>query len=133
MRDSTRAEKIETAPGFTDGGLFGPYKFLRLKSGRKMTFWDAIREAESAQSSFVRGMSRGFKLMATEFDLQTLEDRVARMEEYTASLRRYIEKKRGEQKQRERIALLRNTMGRTPEEADEFKRKADELEAALDG
>lgn len=132
MRDSTRYEKVEEAPGITDGGLFGPYKFIRLKSGRQMTFWDAIRDAESAESSFVRGISRGFKMMSSEFDLEALERRIDHMEEYVTAVRHFLKKKRAEQTTREKIAQLRNTNGRTPEEMKAFNKKADELERQLD-
>lgn len=131
MRDSTRYEKVEEAPGFADSGLFGPYKFIRLKSGREMTIMDAIRDVEGAYSSWGRGMSRAFKLANSDFDIRMIEYRLSQMEEHCAALRQYRSKLEEEKVLREKIAALRNTEGRTPEEAAAYLRKADELEKGL--
>lgn len=50
---------------------------------------------------------------------------------YVGAVRTHLDELRGNVTKRERIALLRNTDGRTPEEAAAFRRKADELEQAL--
>lgn len=128
---SRRDDRVEDAPGITESGLFGPYKFIRLKSGRKMTFWDAVRESEAGQATFVRGISRCFKMMSSEWDLEALETRLSRMEEYCAAVRHALEGKYEERAVRERIAALRNTAGRSPEEAAAYLAKADELEARI--
>lgn len=122
MRDSTRYERVEEAHGF---------KYILLKSGRKFTFWNAIDASERAESDLVRAVSRCFKLAGDGWDLERLEWRIDRLEEYVGAVRAEIEKRRGQQSQRERIALLRNTTGRTEEEAAAFRAKADELEARL--
>lgn len=96
-----------------------------------MTFWDAMRGMESAQSAFVRNCSRAFKMLSSEWDLETIERQITHMEEYTAAVRHFVEQKRGEQAARERIAQLRDTTGRTPEEAEAFHRKADKMEQEL--
>lgn len=126
-------DKVQEVPGLggASDGLFGPYKFITLSSGRKLTFSDAMSEAESAQTAFVRGISRGFKLMATEWDLDRLEERLRRMEEYVAACRHFLREREAEKDMHERIAALRNVEGRTPEEAAAYLRKADELERKL--
>lgn len=118
----------------------GGHKFIRLKSGRRLHFWDAIREVERADTDLSRAFSRAFKLAGTNsdpdlaaYELERLEDRVRRLEWYLGSLRTEIDRRLGVIGQRERIALLRNTNGRSPEEAAAFARKADELERRLDG
>jgi hypothetical protein len=123
LRDSTRHERVETS-------RFGP-KFIRLKSGRLLSFWDAITAGESAQSALVRAFSRSFKLAADDWDLERIEYRIDGLELWIAAVRAELEKRRGVQSQKERIALLRNTTGRTPEEAEAFLRKADELEERM--
>lgn len=122
MRDSTRHERVEASHGI---------KFIRLKSGRLFSFWDAITAGESAQSALVRAFSRAFKLAADDWDLERIEYRIDGLELWIAAVRAELEKRRGHRKQEDRIALLRNTTGRTPEEAEAFHRKADELEEQL--
>jgi hypothetical protein len=46
-------------------------------------------------------------------------------------MRHHLEKERQDKAKRERIAAMRNTLGRTPEEAEMYLRKADKLEAEL--
>lgn len=107
------------------------YRYIRLKSGRRISFWDAIRAAEVAETDLGRAVSRVFKLVDDDYDLERLEWFVENLERYLGAIRREIEKRRGVKTQEERIALLRNTSGRTPEEAVVFRRKADELERRL--
>lgn len=116
----------------------GGHKYIRLKSGRLLAFWHAVDELASANTSLSRAFSRAFKLAGTNadpelaaYELERLEDAVERLEEYASALRAGIEKRLGVRSRQERIALLRNTAGRTPGEAAAFNRKADELEARL--
>lgn len=107
------------------------YKYIKLKSGRLITFWDSLQAAERAESDLVRSISRAFKLVDDDYNLERLEWFVERLETYVHHLAKEIEKRRGIKTKEERIALLRNASGRTPEEADLYRRKADELEARL--
>lgn len=109
----------------------GGYKFFKLKSGRLVTFWDMHRAAERAHTELRRAVSRAFKIAYDDYDLERLDWFLEDTESYLHHVRGEIEKRRGVRTQEERIALLRNTDGRTPDEAAAFHRKADELEAAL--
>ena len=106
-------------------------KFLKLKSGRFVSFWNMLDAAESAHTDLARCLSRAFKLAGDDYDLERLEWFVERLEGHTHALRHEIEKRRGIKTREERIALLRNTSGRTPEEAAAYRAKADALEAAM--
>jgi hypothetical protein len=117
----------------------GGHKYIQLKSGRRISFWDAITEVETADTRMSTAFSRAFKLAGTNkdpdlagYELERLEDRIRRAEWDVAALRKEIDRRLGVRSQQERIALLRNTTGRTPVEAAEFRRKADELERQLD-
>lgn len=123
MRDSTANERPVEAHGF---------KYIRLKSGRMITFWDCIEAAESAHTDMVRAVSRAFKLARDDDDLERIEWFIDHLEEYSTALRRHMIKQRGKLSKRDRIKRLRNTHGRTPEEAELFKRKADQLERKLE-
>jgi hypothetical protein len=114
------------------------HAFIRMKSGRHLTFWDCLGAAERADTDMHRAVSRAFKLALAEtdadireYDLERLEWFIDSLESYAGSLREHLGKHRTVHSKRERIALLRNVSGRTPEEAAEFLRKADELEAQL--
>lgn len=124
MRDRTLYERVETVRGI---------KFIRLKSGRLLSFWDAMDAADNADSDLVRAVSRAFKLAAHDWDLERIEWFIDTIESWTGAVREELEKRRGVKTKEERIALLRNTNGRTPEEAEAFHRKADELEEQLHG
>lgn len=123
MRQSTIYERVEEVHGI---------KAIRLKSGRQISFWQAFAAAERAESDLHRAISRCFKLLVHDWDLERLEWFINNLEDYIGALREEIKKRRSVQIEKERIALLRNTRGRTPEEADTFRRKADELEARLE-
>jgi hypothetical protein len=124
MSRGTLYERVEERRGF---------KFIRLKSGRLLSFWDAHSEAVRARPALGTAISRMFKLVGDEpFDQERLEWFVEQLEDYVAVLRTEIDKVRGVRSTQERIALLRNTTGRTPEEAEAFTRKADELERRLE-
>lgn len=120
--DSTRYERIEERNG---------YKFLRLKSGRLISFWDAHSAIESAHTTLGTAISRAFKLASDDYDLERLEWLVDTLDSHIGAIRKEIERRRGVRTQEERIKQLRNTAGRTPEEATAFIRKANELERQL--
>jgi hypothetical protein len=126
MRGSERVEELRG------------HKYIKLKSGRKLTFWDALEAVHVSHTDQVRALSRAFKLAGTNrdpdlaaYELERLEWAIGELESYLAAVRKEIEKRLGVRSKQERIALLRNTTGRTPEEAAAFTRKADELERQL--
>lgn len=121
-------ERVET---------IGPHKFITLQSGRRITFLDAQSMAQAAHSSLSTAASRMFKLARhqdrdiDEWNLEVIDSFVESLEDYVGILRTEIDKLIGVKSKQERIALLRNVSGRSPEEAAEFLRKADELEQRL--
>lgn len=130
------SEKIET----TDAG----FKYIRFPSGKLYSFYDAVHGADVAETAFARAISRAFKLIPDwtgeqdrasyrEMDYERIEWALDSMEACLRAVREYLDKQRGIKKVEERIALMRNTAGRTPEEAAEFRRKADQLESKLKG
>lgn len=119
---STLYERVEELNG---------YKFIRLKSGRLFSFWDAYSAVESAHSTLGLAISRAFKLASDDYDLERLEWLVDNLDTHIGAIRKEIERRRGVRDQEERIKLLRHTAGRTPEESALFKEKADELEQRL--
>lgn len=101
-----------------------------------MSWLDAMNDAERARTALSTAVSRCFKLLnenreIADWDLERIEWFIDNLDSYTGAIRKEIEKRRGVQSKEDRIALLRNTEGRTPEEAAEFHRKADELEQRL--
>lgn len=111
----------------------GGFKYITLKSGRRFSFYDAISGIDAAHTSFATAASRAFKLMRdNEYDLEDIERKVDRLEEYLGVVRHEIKKRKARAAKLEQIAALRVTKGRTPEEAREFLAKADELEKKLD-
>lgn len=119
MRDP---DKIEESNGL---------RFIRLKTGTLLSFWDVMSQVEGAHTRLGRSFSRAFKLARDEYDLERLEWRIEQLEDHLGQLRKHLNEVRGVNGVRERIALLRNVDGRTPEEAEAFIKKADELEARL--
>lgn len=107
------------------------FRYVQLKTGRLITFWDAMTAAETAHTDLGRAISRVLKLAGDDWDLERLERRLDCVEEHVRQVRVEIEKRRVASSKRERIALLRNTSGRTPEEAAAYRRKADELEGRI--
>lgn len=130
MSERTFYERVEKRGGF---------KFIRLKSGRMITFSEAHGFAKAAESALATAVSRMFKLAGptsgdpelTDWDLERIEWFIDEVASYLTAVRTEIEKRRGVKSQEERIALLRNVGGRSPEEAAAFTRKADELERRL--
>lgn len=122
MRDSTRFEKVEEIHGL---------KFIRKKNGGMTWFREALSAAEGAETRMGRAVSRAFKLANDDDDLERLEWFVDGVASLIGAMREEIEKRRGIRTMEERIALLRNTSGRSPEEAALYSAKADELEQRL--
>lgn len=104
------------------------HKFIRLQSGRLMSFWDMMTRADRDFTAFERAMSRCFRLVDDDYDLERLSGRVERLEFYVGALRKEVDRLFKNKTKKERIAALRNVTGRTPEEAAAFLAKADELE-----
>lgn len=120
----TRDEHVEVINGL---------KFIRLSSDRILWFSDAMTALDRAHTALGTAVSRCFKLVGSDYDLERLEWKIDNLERHIGAVRKEIERRRSVKAQEERIALLRNTTGRTPEEAAEFRRKADALERKLNG
>jgi hypothetical protein len=103
-------------------------KFIRMKTGRLVSMWDLMRLIDAAHSDFSRSVSRMFKVVSDDYDMEWLERQLESMEDYIAAVREEIAKQRKAWGKQERIKKLRNVQGRTPEEAAAFIQKADELE-----
>ncbi len=96
----------------------GGHKYIKLKSGRLVTFWNMMDAAERAQTDLSRSFSRAFKLVVAnndqeiaDYDLARLEWFIDRLDSYVHAMRHAIEKQRATRLQEDRIALLRNTTG----------------------
>lgn len=106
-------------------------RYMKLDTGRLVFFPNALREAEAGERKIERWLSRAVRLIGDEYgdlDEEQIEWFLDDLERLVATHREEAEKRTGRRSVQERIALLRNTSGRTPEEAEEFHRKADELE-----
>jgi hypothetical protein len=106
---------------------------------RRVFFWNAIDDADKAWTPLHRHMRRAFNLVNRKdlemrtYDLERLEMLIDQLEAWTSRLREEINQLRGpDLSKRKRIELLRNTKGRTPEEAAAFNAKADKLEQEMD-
>lgn len=115
----------------------GQFKYIKLKSGRMLSWTDTLTAIDYAHTALATAISRCFKLLPDkdvewyEYDLEMLEWKIDHLESHIGAVRKEIEKLRGVKSKEERIALLRSTSGRTPEEAELFHRKADELEKKM--
>lgn len=107
------------------------FKYIKLKSGRLIGYWEARTLADAGYTDMSRSVSRALKLTDDDYELERLEWFIEDVQRYCRHVLEEIEKRRGIKTKEERIAKLRNTDGRTPAEAEAFRRKADELEAAL--
>ena len=67
-----------------------------------------------------------------EYELELFEWELDNIETWLDAVREELEKQSGRLRVEERIALLRKTDGRTPEEAEAFRRKADQLEQNME-
>lgn len=111
-------------------------RFIRLKSGRELTFWDAVSAANAARTAFSTAISRAYKLAGEDtYSLERIDRIIDDMESYIGSVRQWRERLREIKAEEERIAALRMktvAMGATPGEARLASAKADELQAKLD-
>jgi hypothetical protein len=112
------------------------FKFITLKGGRTISFLDALKAAESGHTAISTAISRAFKLRHDdpelgEWDLERIEWFLDELERYIGAMRKHLERERSTQRAEERIAALRSTQGRTPEEASAYLAKADALERRL--
>jgi hypothetical protein len=112
----------------------GGFKYAKLDTGRLIWFQDAIREAEAGKAKVSRWLARAVRLIGGEYgdlDEERIEWFLDDLEMLIRAHREEAEKRTGRRSAEQRIALLRNTTGRTPEEAEAFQRKADELERRM--
>jgi hypothetical protein len=129
MSERTRRERAVIAHGI-------PY--IRLGSGRLASFWDMVDAAERAQTDLYRAVTRAFKIAEAQpdpsarvGDVERVEWLVDSVDDWVRAMRAALAKQRSTEDERDRIARLRNTAGRTSAEAAMYRRKADELEARL--
>jgi hypothetical protein len=120
-------EKIEE-------GLYG-FKMLTLKSGRRITFYDAKSEAKGGMTRLWRSLRRMSQLARKpdadeEFDIdwEQIEWLLNDVEVMVGVWRKEVAKHSTTRSREERIAKLRNVIGRTPAETAAFQAKADQLE-----
>jgi hypothetical protein len=131
MRYSTLYERVNTR-NFT--GFDGqPYtvRYITLKSGREIGFWDAVSNVETAHSDLVRWFGRLFKLANDDWDWERIDNRVWDLEDLVGYYRKRVEERGFRRTKEERIKQLRQVSGRTEEEAAAFLAKADKLEREL--
>jgi hypothetical protein len=134
MRFDTQYEKVF----MTDSG----FKYLNLKSGRRVMFFHATDEVKKCMTPLYRWTSRMFKLVDSpdkdiaESNWDTLDWRLFEIESWIKAVREHYEKEHGvvrkERNKRDRILALREIAGRTPEEAAMFLAKADQLEQEME-
>lgn len=113
----------------------GNFKYIRMpRSGKLLSFYDLVEKAQTDLRGLARDVSRSFKTINTHdqeylaSDLERIEWLLDDVEEWAKRVRDHLANEHGRVRRRERIAQLRNIAGRTPEEAEAFLAKADELE-----
>lgn len=113
------------------------HKYIKLKGGRLVGFWDMLTLGERARTDLARSFSRAVKLAvanASDYDMERLAWFVEELDSYTHAMRHALEKHRGIKTKEERVVLLRNMTkenGCTPAEAAAFHAKADEIETSM--
>lgn len=120
-----------------DGDVF---RYLVLDGGGQYSNLDCIGKAEQASRAFGRWFYRSM-LTATrwsdpalsESDTERLGWVLDEMETYIASARQGLAERQGARRREEKIKALRLIAGRTPEEAEAYLAKADELERETGG
>jgi len=115
------------------------HKALRLKSGRLLTFTDAMAETADYITSVARTAFRMIKLVpdskdrdVTDFYWRMIEQQADQLEAIAAAMHDEVRKHADHIKQRERIEALRNVKGREDPEAASYLAWADKLERELD-
>lgn len=81
-------------------------KFIQLETGRLISFYDALKEAEAGQRKLWRWTSRINKLASDDIDLERYEWFVDDIEGFVRIHREEIRKRRGSIKIEDRIKLL---------------------------
>lgn len=114
-----------------------PDRYRETKSGKRVTPWTAEAEVKRARSTFDLGVRRWLvaskhdDLDIWSFHLEHVEMQLEVLEGEVTLWRELLECEQARVRKREQIVNLRNTTGRSPAEAAEFLRKADELEATI--
>ena len=122
----TAYEKVEE-----DGRGF---KWITLRSGRKVSWFNAKDEVDRGMTPVVRWMSRLFKLAPNEeWAWDDIDRTVYYWETLAAAYREEIDKHVKHKTKEQRIAQLREVAGREPEEAALYLAKADQLEKEMNG
>lgn len=117
----------------------GVYRYIKLSStGRTFSFEDSKKQVEKGLNMITRWMGRIVQIVPNTDDRDLNDYYWEQIEDYCDRLRiiadRWMEevaKHRKVRTKEERIKALRNTTGRTEEEAALFLAKADELEKEL--
>jgi hypothetical protein len=108
----------------------GEFRYIKLETGRRVTFWDALDEAGQGRNKLWRWAARINRLADSEFDIQRYEDLVDDMETFVQIHRTEIIKRRGGVKIEDRIKLLENvttSRGATKGEQDNAQRAIEVL------
>jgi hypothetical protein len=103
-------------------------KFVRMESGRLISFLEAIGEAEKSVTRLARWLARAQATIADDYDMERIERILGEQEDLVARHRQALQHWRAKRTLAGRIEALRNTAGRTPAEAALYEAKADELE-----
>jgi len=85
-----------------------------------------------AYQAMIEAFGYGDDQEMTDFVLRELEWKLDDIERAVTLVRNWAETERARVRMRVRIAALRNTSGRTPEETQAYHAKADELERAME-
>lgn len=108
-----------------------PIPTLILPSGRRVFFIDAEREFSHRLTDTRRWLTRLANLAQSEWEAEYLEGRVTALEELAQFAREDLTRSERLRRDRIRAGALRETAGRTPQEAAAFKAKAEEIETRI--
>src|SRR3954451_18313248 len=86
----------------------GEFKYIKLETGRRVTFWDALDEAGQGRNKLWRWASRVNRLATSEYDIERYENLIDDMETFVQVHRTQIIKRRGGVHIEARIKLLEN-------------------------
>lgn len=81
-------------------------KFIRLETGRLISFYEALKEAESGKNKIWRWGARVNKLAANDYELERYEWFVDDIERFVTIHREELRKRRGNLKVEDRIKKL---------------------------
>lgn len=119
-----------------DGDVF---RYLVLDGGNQYGNLECIRKAEQASRAFSRWFYRSMVTTTkwsdpdlNEFEADRLGDLLDDMETYIGSAREGLAERQAVRQREQKVKALRNIAGRTPEEAEAYLAKADELEREND-